>query len=305
MSVELRHLRAFIAVCEARSFTHAAARMMISQPVVSRTVRQLEKAVGTELIDRSTGEARPTEVGAVVLEHARATVARFDHTLSSARSVRRPLLLGYTWSMLDSRILSAVETWESDHPLHPIITRRSDDRLAGLGDGSTDAALVRERPTGRHGHPGDEYQSLTLLSETRYVALPREHPLSGRSVLRLEDLTTEVFVDNTVSGTVPSGLWPPSGGPQERLPVETFEDWVFAIAAGRGFGLTPASTAALRPHPSLAFVALADAPAVDLHLAWRADAVHPALARFTGHMKLAFTPSSSPSRPSSRPPLTP
>lgn len=108
MSVELRHLRVFIAVCEARSFTHAATRMMISQPVVSQTVRQLEKAVGTELIDRSTGEARPTEVGAVLLEHARATVARFDHTLSSARSVRRPLLLGYTWSMLDSRILSAV-----------------------------------------------------------------------------------------------------------------------------------------------------------------------------------------------------
>ncbi len=295
MSVELRHLRVFIAVCEARSFTHAATRLMVSQPVVSRTVQQLEKAVGAELIDRSTGEARPTEAGAVLLEHARATVARFDHTLSSARSVNRPLLLGYTWSMLDSRILSAVETWESENPLHPIVTRRSDDRLAGLGDGNSDVALVRERPTGRPGHPEDAYQSLTLLSEDRYVALPRDHPLSGRPVLRLEDLTTEVFVDNTVSGTVPSGLWPPGGAPRKRLPVETFEDWTFAIAAGRGIGLTPASTAALRPHPSLSFVALADAPAVDLHLAWRADTEHPAHARFTAHMERAFAPSSSPS----------
>ncbi|PAZ15747.1 LysR family transcriptional regulator [Streptomyces sp. SA15] len=298
MTVELRHLRAFIAVCEARSFTHAATRMMVSQPVVSRTVRQLEKAVGAELIDRRTGEARPTEAGTVLLEHARATVAKFDHALSSARSVSRPLLLGYTWSMLDSRIMGAVETWESEHPLHPIITRRGDDRLAGLGDGSTDVALVREQPTGRPGHPENDYQSLTLLSEDRYVALSRDHPLSGRSVLRLEDLTTEVFVDNTASGTVPSGLWPPGRAPQERLPVETFEDWTFAIAAGRGIGLTPASTAALRPHPSLAFVALADAPAVDLHLAWRADAEHPALGAFTGHMKLAFA------RPS-HPPVSP
>ena len=293
MSVELRHLRVFIAVCEARSFTHAATRMVISQPVVSRTVKQLEKAVGTELIDRSTGEARPTAAGAVLLDHARATVAQFDHTLSSAQSLSRPLLLGYTWSMLDSRILGAVETWESEHGLHPIITRRCDDRLAGLGDGSTDVALVRERPEGRPGHPEDAFRSLTLLSEDRYVALPRDHPLSGRPTLRLEDLTTEVFVDNTTSGTVPSGLWPPGGAPQRRLPVETFEDWTFAIAAGRGIGLTPASTAALRPHPALAFVALTDAPAVDLHLAWRASAEHPALAAFTGHVQRAFAPPTS------------
>jgi DNA-binding transcriptional LysR family regulator len=293
MGVELRHLRVFIAVCEARSFTDAAMRMTVSQPVVSRTVKQLEEAVGAELIDRSTAEARPTEAGSVLLDHARAAVAKFDHALSSARSLSRPLLLGYTWSMLDSRILSTVETWESAHPLHPLITRRCDDRLAGLGDGSTDVALVRERPTSLPGRPDDAYRSLTLLSEDRYVALPRDHPLSERTVLRLDDLATEVFVDNTTSGTVPSGLWPPGGGPQRRLPVETFEDWTFAIAAGRGIGLTPASTAALRPHPSLAFVALAEVPPVDLHLAWRAGSDHPALAAFTSHMQRAFTPSAS------------
>lgn len=51
--IELRHLRAFAAVARRRSFTAAAAELLITRPALSRTVVQLETALGVRLLDRS------------------------------------------------------------------------------------------------------------------------------------------------------------------------------------------------------------------------------------------------------------
>ena len=73
--MELHQLRYLVAVAEEGSFTRAAARERVAQPAVSAAVRQLERELGVELIERGRRGARPTEAGRAVLVHARTALA--------------------------------------------------------------------------------------------------------------------------------------------------------------------------------------------------------------------------------------
>lgn len=84
-AMELRHLRYFVAVADAGTFTHAAERMFIAQPTLSQQIRRLEELVGTPLLQRQRGGVRLTEAGAVLLEESRAVLALIERGLSRTR----------------------------------------------------------------------------------------------------------------------------------------------------------------------------------------------------------------------------
>src|ERR1700723_2326780 len=66
-AIELRHLRYFVALADAGSFTRAAERMFIAQPTLSQQIRRLEEIVGAPLLQRRRDGVRLTEAGAVLL----------------------------------------------------------------------------------------------------------------------------------------------------------------------------------------------------------------------------------------------
>ena len=80
--VELRHLRYFVAVADAGTFTHAAERMFIAQPRLSQQIRRLEEMVGTPLLQRRRDGVRLTEAGAVLLEESRSVLSLVDYGVS-------------------------------------------------------------------------------------------------------------------------------------------------------------------------------------------------------------------------------
>jgi DNA-binding transcriptional LysR family regulator len=84
-SVELRHLRYFVAVADAGTFTQAAQRMFIAQPTLSQQIRRLEELVGVPLLQRGREGVRPTEAGAVLLEESRAVLSLLDHGVRRTR----------------------------------------------------------------------------------------------------------------------------------------------------------------------------------------------------------------------------
>jgi len=83
--VELRHLRYFLAIADAGSMTAAAERLRIAQPSLSRQVRDLERAVGRELLERSASGVRLTGAGRALYEQAR----RFVELEASTRALVR------------------------------------------------------------------------------------------------------------------------------------------------------------------------------------------------------------------------
>ncbi|MEV5580778.1 LysR family transcriptional regulator [Streptomyces parvus] len=271
--VELRHLRAFLAVADELNITRAAARLRLTQPAVSRTLAALERHLGVRLVDRSTHHLALTPDGVAFRDKAAAAVAAFDEALAPGRLHAWPLRLGHAWSAFGPYTTPLLRTWQERFPGTPLELLRIDDRTAGLTRGEVDAALLR----GPVDAPG--LVTEVLFTEARVAAVTADGPLAARASLRLADLAGGPVVLNTVSGTTTADLWPPHARPAATLTVGNTDDWLTAIAAGRGSGVSTASTADLHPYAGVVYVPLDDAPAVPVLLARRDAPGHPALPR--------------------------
>ncbi|MGI5132250.1 alpha/beta hydrolase fold domain-containing protein [Pseudonocardia sp. CA-107938] len=86
-AIELRHLRAFVAVAEELNFGRAAARLFLSQPALSRQIRTLERLIGNDLLRRSTHRVELTLAGDALLDRARRLLTDVDDAVRSTRSV--------------------------------------------------------------------------------------------------------------------------------------------------------------------------------------------------------------------------
>ena len=109
--IELRHLRAFVAVAEELNFGRAAERLYVSQPALSRQIRGLEQLVGCELLRRSTHSVELTLAGEALLERARRLLRDVDEAVAAALAVGGELL---------ARIARALE------PLHGMLASDPD-----------------------------------------------------------------------------------------------------------------------------------------------------------------------------------
>ncbi|MEV0385767.1 alpha/beta hydrolase fold domain-containing protein [Nonomuraea sp. NPDC050643] len=86
-AIELRHLRAFVAVAEELNFGRAASRLYLSQPALSRQIRTLERLIGCDLLRRSTHRVEITLAGEALLERARGVLSDLDDAVAATRSV--------------------------------------------------------------------------------------------------------------------------------------------------------------------------------------------------------------------------
>src|SRR5215469_16042661 len=97
--MEFRHLRYFIAVAEERSFSRAAEKLHVSQPPLSRQIRDLEAELGVKLLERNRQGVRLTRLGNVVLSRARALVRDADTFKAEAKvldkEIHEELRIGY------------------------------------------------------------------------------------------------------------------------------------------------------------------------------------------------------------------
>src|SRR5260370_16432326 len=85
--MELRHLRYFVAVGEAQNMSRAALKLHISQPALSKQVRDLEDEIGFSLLKRTAKSVRLTEAGRAFLDEARAVLQRADEAVKKGRSI--------------------------------------------------------------------------------------------------------------------------------------------------------------------------------------------------------------------------
>ena len=243
MDVHLRNLRYFVAVAEELHFSRAAERMRVSQPALSKQIRQLERELRFPLLRRDRRRVELTEAGETLLPQARRLLAEWDKSLSAAAAraseEAKVLRVGFQTSVagglyqaIAARFAEIRPDWRLVLGLHPW-----SDPTAGLLDETADVAFVW-LPTGAE----DAIEPWPLRSERRVVVLPAEHRLARRRTLRMADLVDEPFVALPDSAGPLRDYWlaldqrdgrPVRIGAEAATPDETFE----AVAAGHGVHL--------------------------------------------------------------------
>lgn len=179
--MELRQLRYLVTVVDEGSFTRAAERLHLTQPGLSAQIRQLERELGQRLLDRGARTVTPTEVGAAVLEHARAALAAADRIGETVQEftgllrghVRLGVISGAATEEFD--IAGVLADFHEDHPQVGIsLTEDTAERmLAALERGELDIALI-----GLTGAPSNPDIGLDVILETAVVAaVARDAPV--------------------------------------------------------------------------------------------------------------------------------
>jgi DNA-binding transcriptional LysR family regulator len=282
MTVELRHLRSFLAIAEEGNITRAAQRLHVSQPALSRTLAQLERSLAVRLVDRSTHHLTLTEAGTTFAASARSAVQHLDNAIASISAEVPPIRFGHNWSSA-THAAAIMRSWKAEFPNRAVHSQRNNERVAGLSEGHVDVALVRGLVTDK------SFRSVVVDNEARMAVVPATHRLAAATNVSLADLVTETLIVSSTTGTTTLDLWPDPPRPTLGPDQETIDDWLIAIATSAGVGVTPASTATLHPHPDVRFVPISDAPTVPLVLVWPRHNPHPHTKAFVTNAQRALS----------------
>jgi DNA-binding transcriptional LysR family regulator len=198
---DLRQLRTFVAVAEELNFTRAAARLHLAQQAVSKAVRQLERELGVELLERTTREVRLTAAGAELLDAGRGVLAAADDAFTRTRAVGRGLAgtvrVGVSPALGPSVLDEVTAVLRADAPALAValLEVRPGDVERLLRDRALDMVLAR---TAR---AGPEVESAALRPTPAAVAVAAGHRLAGADELTLADLDGERLLTWSAPGT--------------------------------------------------------------------------------------------------------
>ncbi|MGC9494921.1 LysR family transcriptional regulator [Streptomyces sp. WG7] len=259
MDVDTRLLRYFAAVAEEGSLTRAAERLFVSQPALTKQIRQLEAGLGAELFTRSRTGMTLTEPGRALAQRVPALLDGWEaarrETRTAANRAARVLRVGFIASAANEATQPIVAEFARRRPGWRAEMRQAawSDPTAGLADSDVDVALVRLP------FPGQDALRVTdLFGEPRWVALPEAHPLAARDTIPFHDLWDEPFV----AAPAETGRWREywlAADERDGHPVhvgavtEQPDDWLSAIANGYGVALAPRSAARFYTRPGVVY----------------------------------------------------
>jgi DNA-binding transcriptional LysR family regulator len=286
--VELRHLRAFVALAEELHFGRAATRLHIAQPALSQQIKQLEQDVGAVLLERTTRQVRLTGTGAAFVGHARRVLDEIERARTSVLLTecgeRGEIRVGVTGAITWRLLPRVARTYRERYPLvrmelHPAVF--SGAHIGALHDGRIDVGFLRA-PV-----PSGPLASRVIVNESLVAVLPEGHPLAHQREVALADLSNENFVsypsmqgsalrDAAVHACYSAGFTPRVV--QEAPDTHTV---VALVGAAVGVALLPASAETLQ-FEGVVFTPIAgDVDVrVPIALAWRRHDRSPVLARF-------------------------
>jgi DNA-binding transcriptional LysR family regulator len=244
--MELRHLRYFVAVAEALSFTKASARLRVAQPALSRQVHDLEDEIGVDLLSRGPRGVKLTAEGQLFLEEARETLKRADESVRKVRALARgeygELHVGYSPTPTIEILPPALAAFQKAVPGVQILLHdmSGEEITDGLRRGTIQLA-VTPSPETVHA-PDVEFEP--LRDYPICVALPRNHPLARMKSIPLDKFAAEPLVnlsrkDYPGAYSFLENLLRPLGvKPRVVLEADSGSSATAAIEAGRGIAMT-------------------------------------------------------------------
>ncbi|GAA3387228.1 LysR family transcriptional regulator [Cryptosporangium minutisporangium] len=272
MDVRVQDLRYFVAVAEELSFTRAATeRLFISQPALSKQIRQLERTLQTALFERTRRSVALTAAGAALLPHARRILQQWDDARRAVAGANDAVLTVGFQTRISRGLLPAVTVaMERLLPGRQLRFRQISwaDPTTGLGSGEVDVAIAwLPAPAG--------YASKVVTTEERWVALPTGHPLADRTTIGFDELVDEPFVALPTTAGALRDYWLASehrASPARIAAVaETPDESLEAVASGVGVVLLSAGNATIYQRDDVVCRPVTGLPPSELAVVWRPD----------------------------------
>ncbi|PMS34737.1 LysR family transcriptional regulator [Trinickia symbiotica] len=255
MDLNLRDIRAFIAVAQTGSFTRAATRLHLSQPALTVQIRRLEEIVGTRLFDRNSRSVALTEVGRELLPLMQKSLHDMERVLHDARAlsdcargrVRVAALPSFASSVLPDCIRSLSQAM-------PSISFEIRDVVASVVN-----QLVRNEEADL-GVTGGEIADPSIevihaANDRLCVVCPSNHPLATKRKIGVDDIVAHPLV-LTATGTSVRAVVDAALAEAGRAPVINCEPTymmtaVAMVRARLGVTILPASAREIRAERSL------------------------------------------------------
>ncbi|MGR7000603.1 LysR family transcriptional regulator [Yinghuangia aomiensis] len=279
---DLRRLRYFLAVAEERSFTRAAARLLVAQPALSRQVRELEKELGVTLLERTTQYVEPTEAGQLLMERGRELTAQADRLWRDVRGfaagAQGALAFGYSASTGYETAPAILERLAEAHPGITVTTKllSTAEIVTGVADGTLDAGLLRCPP------PTPQLVRTLVRLEPQGVLMHEDHPLAAQEEVKAAALADETILlhpreanpghyDAIVAILDRTGI-----DPTLRL-RRVFDAAHTPVAQGQAVSIVGASAVSGMP-AALVWRPIAPVEAIEIHVLSRGSGPRPAVA---------------------------
>ncbi|CAN5254898.1 LysR substrate-binding domain-containing protein [soil metagenome] len=285
--MDLHQIEAFIAVAEELHFGNAARSLGVSQPPLSRTIRQLEAELHTDLFVRNTRNVQLTAAGEALLGPSRTMIEARSVAVQSVRRATQGTIgrvsIGFTAASNHEWVGALASAVRESHPGIELLfdsASFADRSIKSVEEGSLDLAMLRWE------FPPNAVESRIIANEDFVIALPKDHELAHRENLSLADFENEPFV----------GL-PAAPGMVTRIVLERFahqlgfnpnfvqtapDSWTLMtlVAAGVGCSFTVSSVSDSFASSRVVFRHLDDPiPQTQLRLVWKKSNLNPALRR--------------------------
>jgi molybdate transport repressor ModE-like protein len=244
--LDLKRLRVLAEVARRGSFSAAADALYLSQSAVSQQVANLEREVGMPLLERTRSGPKLTSAGRTLVTHAEAAIARLEeaeHELAAIAGLEGGELRIASFPSASVTLLTeALAEFNDRYPnvRLSVTEAEPEDSLPLLRAAETDLAIVFDYPMLPAKDADRDLERVLLLTESMYLALPRDHPAASAEVVRLADLADTPWL----SGICPSScgeivkLACRAAGFDPRIAFESDEYQVLQGYVAAGLGVT-------------------------------------------------------------------
>lgn len=274
--MERYEIEAFLTLVEELHFGRAAERLRISTGRMSQTIAKLERGIGARLFERTSRRVALTPLGCRFHDDLRPGHEQIERAVGkaimAARGFDGPLHVGFLGAAGGRFLAEVIRAFRAEHPTSQVDLQefQMNTSIAGLRAHNSDLVLVT-RPFA----DPDLVIGPTLWSETRYLALPCEHPLASRAEIGLEDLADVTLLrmpadcpPSVAEDRVPSRT--PAGRPiAHGRPATTFLEALALVGAGEGAFTVGDQVNRFYVRPDVSYVRIADAPPIEWGLIWR------------------------------------
>ena len=270
--MEIRVLRYFLETAREGNMTRAAERLFISQPTMSKQLKELENELGAKLFIRSNYSIRLTEAGMLLRDRAEDILSLVDKTEAEFKSLEETnsgdIFVGAPESEAMSLFAEAVHTLQKNYPRIRcnIYSGNLSDVCERLDKGLLDFAIVMSYVD------LSKYNYLELpIKDTWGILMRKDDPLAGKSSFAASDLDKLPLICSRQWIDQESPRW--LGAAAKDMNIVATYNLVFngsvMVRAGMGYAVVLDKLVNTGEESDLTFIPLSGVPQAEMYVIWR------------------------------------